>query len=499
MFEDTRECRLGRNSLAKDADTTLKLIAKDDKETCQLRTPSRIHSDVGFTGLRFKRSSDNQKLIQDLDSGGVKSKDTARDMESGGAKSKNTTQDDSPIALRTRSRDQLQHPTVDMKQEVLMQNRQIEDGLKELHNQLIIQSKKQQDEIKELKLALAAVLEMQKNYQEKFDNIPIQSSISDQSDNQFMSRGQRNVNANDDASNGHFDTNSLASQPKQQGASDYSGKDSDFGSGVYTKVACKPEDTIKGINKMLSTGSSDDITYAKAFKANPKKNKSEDTTKSLDHSESCESSSIEDSRESYRPSPTKKGGYIVPKEPKKIRDEAQARLDDALDQVPDAVHFDRKGQRTTKTLYVGNLNYDSNAEPLHKALRKALLTDFRNRIRLDKADVPENNGKSRGYGFVTLSWAKAADVKPSDICKIYSGMIDANSRYIYLQQLRKDDPRALKASINKMLKENIALKNQLRREQAKKVQPAQQPSPPPVRESSFMLFLSNGAPDPDCF
>ena len=43
-----------------------------------------------------------------------------------------------------------------------------------------------------------------------------------------MSRGQRNVNANDDASNGHFDTNRFASQPKQQGASDYSDKIFEF-------------------------------------------------------------------------------------------------------------------------------------------------------------------------------------------------------------------------------------------------------------------------------
>ena len=148
---------------------------------------------------------------------------------------------------------------------------------------------------------------------------------------------------------------------------------------------------------------------------------------------------------------------------------------------------------------MGNLDYNSNAEPLQKALRKALLRDFRSRIRLDKTDLPENNGKSRGYGFVTLSWAKAADVKPSDICKIYSGMIDASSRYIYFQQLRKDNPSTLKTSIKKMISENIALKNQLRREQAKKVQPAPQPSPPPIRESSFRLFLSNGDAYTDWF
>jgi hypothetical protein len=62
------------------------------------------------------------------------------------------------------------------------------------------------------------------------------------------------------------------------------------------------------------------------------------------------------SQESHRLSQKKKGRFIVPKEHKKVRDEARERSDNALNQVPDAVHFDQKGQRTTKTLYVGNLN-----------------------------------------------------------------------------------------------------------------------------------------------
>ena len=61
------------------------------------------------------------------------------------------------------------------------------------------------------------------------------------------------------------------------------------------------------------------------------------------------------------------------------------------------------------------------------------------RIKIDEVIVPENNGKSQGYAFVTLSWAKAANVNPSDICKAYSGMIDVNSRYIYLRKLRNDN------------------------------------------------------------
>jgi hypothetical protein len=508
VLEGTRECRLGGNSLAGDADTTLRQIASGDKEADRLRTPSRLHIDAGFIGLRFKRSPENLMKIQDLDSGGVKSKDTTQDLDSGGVTSKNTTQDESPIALRTRSKEQLQHPTEDMKQEVHIDKLQIENGLKELLNQLIIQSKKQQDEIKELNLTLAAVLEIQKNHQEKFDNIPIQSSISDQSDNQFMSRGQRNGNAHDDASNKHFDTTSLASRPKQQDTSDCSDKISDIESGIYMRAAC--EDTTKSINKMLQRGTSDDITLAKAFMVNPNKNDHKDESNDLDNSKDygsasssdvtqesaasdeslrtlnmsesiSESSSIEDSRESDQPSPRKRGGYIVPKEPKKIRDGAQARLLEALKQVPVADHRAASFQvdlRTYTTLYVGNLDYNSNAYPLQNALRKTLREDFKNKIRLDRIDLPENHGKSKGYGFVTLSWHKAAKVKPSDICKMYSGMIDASARYVYFQMLRKGNSR--------VEKEIIAIKEEQKREQAKTVQSAPQPSPP-VRMSGYRL------------
>jgi hypothetical protein len=131
----------------------------------------------------------------------------------------------------------------------------------------------------------------------------------------------------------------------------------------------------------------------------------------------------------------RKGSYIVPTESKKVRDEAKDRFVNALNQVPDKVHFNHEGQRTTATLYVGNLDYNSDGKSLLKELRK----DFRYRIKIDEVIVPENNGKSRGYAFVTLSWAKAANVNPSDICKAYSGMIDVNSRYIYLRKLRNDN------------------------------------------------------------
>ena len=43
------------------------------------------------------------------------------------------------------------------------------------------------------------------------------------------------------------------------------------------------------------------------------------------------------------------------------------------------------------------------------------------------------------FAFVNLSWAKAANVNPSDICIAYSGMIVVNSHYIYIRELRNDN------------------------------------------------------------
>ena len=166
------------NLPAREADTTLR--PSDVSETHEVETPSVVHIDARF--LRgFTRTSEALKSNQDLDSGGVESK--------------NTIKEDVPIALRTRSRDQLQHPTEAMKNEDLLDRLQIEAELKELLKQLIIQNKNQQDEIQEMNSTLKTILELQiesiqdvqrnivailqNDYQEKFDNISVPSSISD--------------------------------------------------------------------------------------------------------------------------------------------------------------------------------------------------------------------------------------------------------------------------------------------------------------------------------
>ncbi len=56
---------------------------------------------------------------------------------------------------------------------------------------------------------------------------------------------------------------------------------------------------------------------------------------------------------------------------------------------------------------------------------------------------PEKGWQISNYAFVTLSWAKASKVDPSDICTIYSGMVrhGVKSRQIYLRELdsKNDD------------------------------------------------------------
>ena len=174
--EDEREMGIQGNLNAQGSDTTLR---PNDVSETKVETSS-----IEYVGARFlqgfKPTSDILKSNQDLDSGGVESK--------------NTTEEDVPIALQPRSKVQLQHPTEATKNEDLLDRLQIEAELKELLKRLIIQNKKQQDKIQEMSFSLQTVLELQisivqdvrRNIEailqndesrEKFDNIP--SSISD--------------------------------------------------------------------------------------------------------------------------------------------------------------------------------------------------------------------------------------------------------------------------------------------------------------------------------
>ena len=96
--------------------------------------------------------------------------------------------------------------------------------------------------------------------------------------------------------------------------------------------------------------------------------------------------------------------------------------------MPEQIHFDQRGKRTTATLYVGNLEFKASTKDLQEALDRVF-----HKIHVEDFVIPRKDGRSRGYAFVTLSWAKATKVDPSDICMLYSGMLYVKIRQIYLR------------------------------------------------------------------
>jgi len=80
--------------------------------------------------------------------------------------------------------------------------------------------------------------------------------------------------------------------------------------------------------------------------------------------------------------------FTCPKEPKKDRDEAHERTCDALDQVPDIVHFKKAGLRKNATLYVGNLAFKASEEDLSNALSQIFI-----RVQVEKVTIPQENGR----------------------------------------------------------------------------------------------------------
>ena len=103
-----------------------------------------------------------------------------------------------------------------------------------------------------------------------------------------------------------------------------------------------------------------------------------------------------------------------------------------MNQVPLTTHSYPNGKKCEATLYLGNLEYAATEEQLRDSLKKYF-------IRVQEIVIPTTNGRSRGYAFVTLAWAQACNLKPSDLCDFYSGIIDVNSRPIYFRELRKQN------------------------------------------------------------
>ncbi len=62
---------------------------------------------------------------------------------------------------------------------------------------------------------------------------------------------------------------------------------------------------------------------------------------------------------------------------------------------------------------MGNLEFKAS----NKDLKEALGWVF-HKIHVEDIVIPRTDGRSCGYAFLTLSWAKASEVDPSDICMV---------------------------------------------------------------------------------
>jgi hypothetical protein len=136
-----------------------------------------------------------------------------------------------------------------------------------------------------------------------------------------------------------------------------------------------------------------------------------------------------------QPTKSREDGFEPPKETEEVRTKADRMMNEALNQVPDAVHFNPKSKRSMVTLYAGNLDFKADGVDILESLRKS----FRHRIQVNEIAVPNYHGRSMGYAFVTLSWVREAeDLDPADICKFYSGVIQVKSRCLYFEELHDD-------------------------------------------------------------
>jgi hypothetical protein len=135
-----------------------------------------------------------------------------------------------------------------------------------------------------------------------------------------------------------------------------------------------------------------------------------------------------------QPTKSQEDKFEPPKESVPVRTMADQRIKEALNQVPDAIHYNPKSKKTVVTLYAGNLDFKASRTDILESLRK----HFKSRIQINELIIANHHGRSKGYGFITLSWVREAEVDPADICKLYSGMIQVKSRILYLQELRED-------------------------------------------------------------
>ncbi len=93
--------------------------------------------------------------------------------------------------------------------------------------------------------------------------------------------------------------------------------------------------------------------------------------------------------------------------------------------MPDTIHFDLRGKRTTATLNVGNLEFKAST----KDLKEALDREF-HKIQVENVVSRDRTADLAVMCFATLSWAQVSKVDPSDICTIIWGCyMSSHDRY----------------------------------------------------------------------
>lgn len=467
------------NLPARIAVTDTPLSLNDGTDGHEMESPT-----TGYMGetipQRLEKTSSNQKANQGLGSEGVESNDTIKM--------------DDPIALRTRRRTKLQHPSKAKRaKNIPGKSKGTEE--KSLLLQLIQQNKRQQDRITELNLMLKKVLELQLSMlhelhedieavlqcSEKTLQLPGPIMVKPPRANERKARSKRLISApaSEDCECGPRSNHAIKMQSsttssvidstkyadRECGPGSISGKtvsavpvtygkNASFGSGndesTCDRAMHRNIKTILPTSAALDDSDASSCYGARVFmaKATPRKT-TKDASDSLDDSSNYEStrhSDVNDVSQTNDASPdsvrsdaspilatsarNEKPLFICPKERKKDRDEAYERIRNALDQVPDTVHFDKAGKRKTATLYVGNLQFKASVEDLSNALNRIF-----KRIQVEKVTIPQRNEKSLGYAFIELSWAAGAPVKMFDICVTHSAMVFVNSRPIYFREL----------------------------------------------------------------
>ena len=117
---------------------------------------------------------------------------------------------------------------------------------------------------------------------------------------------------------------------------------------------------------------------------------------------------------------------------------------------------------------MGNLEFKASTKELKDVLDRVF-----KKIHVEDVVIPLKDGRSCGYGFVTLSWAKGSTIDPDNICKVYSGMLNVNSRPIYLRELDSKDNDSVSSSFSRLLERQdaiLARLEELERQEAAPIQ-----------------------------